>query len=192
MDEMRTKTKNLFEIFESVICALVAVVLLLTFAFRVVTVSGSSMEPTLSNMNKVVISHLFYKPKTGDVIVLDSDIYPETLIKRLIATEGQTVDISAEDGSVTVDGVKLDEPYIMEEIDRNHIGNWEYPVVVPPGKVFVMGDNRPVSMDSRHHEVGLIDVDNIIGKAQLVIIPHTKDKNSIIPTLDFSQIRYLY
>lgn len=171
MDEMRTKTKNLFEIFESVICALVAVVLLLTFAFRVVTVSGSSMEPTLSNMNKVVISHLFYKPKTGDVIVLDSDIYPETLIKRLIATEGQTVDISAEDGSVTVDGVKLDEPYIMEAIDRNHIGNWEYPVVVPPGKVFVMGDNRNKSTDSRFSMVGMVDERYIIGKVYLRIWP---------------------
>ncbi len=176
MDETRRNIKNIFEIFESVICALVAVVLLLTFAFRVVTVSGSSMEPTLSNMNKVVISRLFYKPTSGDVIVLDSDIYPETLIKRLIATEGQTVNISAEDGSVTVDGVKLDEPYIMEAIDSNHMGNWEYPVVVPPGKVFVMGDNRNKSTDSRFSMVGMVDERYIIGKVYLRIWPLTDFK----------------
>ncbi len=171
MDETRSKVQNLFEIFESVICALVAVVLLLSFAFRVVTVSGSSMEPTLSTMDKVIISHLFYKPKTGDVIVLDSDVYPETLIKRLIATEGQTVNISAEDGSVTVDGVKLDEPYISEAINSDHIGNWEYPVVVPPGKVFVMGDNRNKSTDSRFSMVGMVDERYIIGKVYLRLWP---------------------
>ena len=165
MDEANVKFKNLFEIFESVICALVAVILLLTFGFRVVTVSGSSMEPTLSNMDKVVISHMFYKPKTGDVVVLDSDIYPETLIKRLIATEGQTVSISAQDG------VKLDEPYIAEAINADHMGNWEYPIVVPPGKVFVMGDNRNKSTDSRFSLVGMVDERYIIGKVYLRIWP---------------------
>lgn len=167
----KSTVKSLFDVFESVITALVAVVLLISFILRIVTVSGYSMEPTLDDGDRVLISHLFFEPKTGDVVVLDSDEYPQTLIKRMIATEGQIVNIDSATGKVSVDGVELDEDYIAAAIDEDHMGDWDYPVTVPPGKVFVMGDNRNKSTDSRFITVGLIDERYVIGKVYLRLWP---------------------
>ena len=90
---------------------------------------------------------------------------------------------------IYVDGVLIDEPYIQGETIE---GNADIPDVVPEGKVFVLGDNRPVSLDSRSREVGLIDEESIIGKAQFVIIPHSYREGSLKPYLDLSKIRYIY
>lgn len=185
-----TVASCIFDWVSSILVAVIAVVILLTFCFRLIDVDGTSMETTLIDTDKVIVTDLFYTPENGDIVVISHGAeYDKPLVKRVIATEGQTLDIDFDENKVYVDGKQINEPYVQGTTVR---GNAEIPKVIPEGKVFVMGDNRPVSMDSRHHEVGLIDVDNIIGKAQLVIIPHTKDKNSIIPTLDFSQIRYLY
>lgn len=180
----------IFDWVSSILVAVIAVVILLTFCFRLIDVDGTSMETTLIDTDKVIVTDLFYTPENGDIVVISHGAeYDKPLVKRVIATEGQTLDINFDENKVYVDGKVVDEPYIQGVTVR---GNAEIPKVIPEGKVFVMGDNRPVSMDSRHHEVGLIDVDNIIGKAQLVIIPHTKENNGSLPVLDFSQIRYLY
>ncbi len=183
-------SSNLYDWVNSIIVAVIAVVILLTFFFRLIDVDGTSMEPTLINTDKVIVSELFYTPDNGDVVVIShGEEYDKPLIKRVIATEGQSVRIDFDNNAVYVDGVLIDEPYIQGNTIR---GDAEIPEVVPQGKVFVLGDNRPVSLDSRYHEVGLIDVDSIIGKAQFVIIPHSYAENNIKPKLDFTKIRYIY
>ena len=149
---------------ESVIFALVIVVLLFTFVFRAVRVDGTSMVPTLQNEDKVILSCLGYNPKYGDIVVITQENgFNTPLIKRVIATEGQTIDINAELGVVYVDGVPLDEPYIAEP--TRELGDaYVYPLVIPEGKVFCMGDNRNASSDSRSSRVGMIDEDKIMGK----------------------------
>ncbi len=181
---------SLYDWVSSIIVAVVAVVILLTFCFRLIDVDGTSMEPTLINTDKVIVTNLFYTPEDGDVVVIShGELYDKPLVKRVIATEGQTLRIDFDNSQVYVDGVLIDEPYIQGLTVK---GTAEIPEVIPEGKVFVMGDNRPVSLDSRYVEVGLIDEESIIGKAQFVIIPHTYKENSIVPSLDFTKIRYIY
>ncbi len=181
---------NLYDWVNSIIVAVVAVVILLTFCFRLIDVDGRSMEPTLINTDKVIVTNLFYTPNNGDVVVIShGEKYDKPLIKRVIATEGQTLDIDFENYKIYVDGALIDEPYIQGETIE---GNADIPDVVPEGKVFVLGDNRPVSLDSRSREVGLIDEESIIGKAQFVIIPHSYREGSLKPYLDLSKIRYIY
>lgn len=172
-----------------VIIALVVVLILLTYVFRLIDVDGTSMEPTLINTDKVVVTDLFYTPHDGDIVVIShGEEYEKPLVKRVIATAGQTLKIDYEKNEVYVNGNLLQENYIQGETIKGN--NENIPEVIPEGKVFVMGDNRPISLDSRYHEVGLIDVSSIIGKAQFVIIPHKLQGNNII--LDFSKMRYLY
>ncbi len=174
----------------SIIIAVVAVVILLTFCFRLIDVDGISMEPTLINTDKVIISELFYTPDNGDVVVIShGEQYDKPLIKRVIATEGQTLYIDFENNKVFVDGELVDEPYIQGDTIE---GTASIPAVIPEGKVFVMGDNRPRSLDSRYVDVGLIDESSIIGKAQFVVIPHSYSQGSLKPRLDLSKIRYIY
>lgn len=181
---------NLYDWVNSIIVSAVAVVILLTFCFRLIDVDGRSMEPTLINTDKVIVTNLFYTPNNGDVVVIShGEKYDKPLIKRVIATVGQTLDIDFENYKIYVDGVLIDEPYIQGETIE---GNADIPDVVPEGKVFVLGDNRPVSLDSRSREVGLIDEESIIGKAQFVIIPHSYREGSLKPYLDLSKIRYIY
>ncbi len=181
---------SLFDWVNSIIVAVVAVVILLTFCFRLINVDGTSMEPTLINKDKVIVTELFYTPDNGDVVVIShGEEYDKPLVKRVIATEGQTLNIDFDNNKIYVDGELVDEPYIQGDTVK---GNADIPEVIPEGKVFVLGDNRPISLDSRYHEVGLIDVDTIIGKAQVVIIPHSYNDGGIKPVLDFSKIRYIY
>ena len=181
---------NVFDWVNSIIVAVIAVVILLTFCFRLIDVDGTSMEPTLINTDKVIVTNLFYEPDNGDVVVIShGEEYDKPLVKRVIATEGQTLRIDFDTNEVYVDGVLIDEPYIQGDTVQ---GDIEIPEVIPEGKVFVMGDNRPVSLDSRYHEVGLIDVDSIIGKAQLVVIPHKYIPTKLKPVLDLKNFRYIY
>ena len=145
---------------------------------RIVVVSGPSMMNTLIDGDYLlVVGKPFYNtPRVGDVVVVSKDTFKsgEPIIKRVIATEGQTLDIDFETGTVTVDGVVIDEPYIKDLTTRK--GDAEIPAVVPKDTVFVMGDNRNHSTDSRFTAVGLIDEDNIIGKAQYVVLPFDRFK----------------
>ena len=144
--------------------------LVFVFLFRIVDVSGDSMNPTLTNGDKLVVSDVFYKPKQGDIVIFRKDEYkPEALVKRVIATEGQTVEIDFDRGRVYVDGELLDEPYIAEPT-RNQL-DFKGAQTVPEGCVFVMGDNRNASSDSRKAEIGMVDERLIVGKVLLRVFP---------------------
>lgn len=171
--EYSTATKSCFEWVEAIITSIVIVVLLFTFLFRVVNVIGHSMEDTIHSDDKVLLTNLFYEPENGDVVVISrAQHFGEPIIKRVIATEGQSLKIDFNTGDVYVDGVLLDEPYIKTPTTDNEGG--EIPEVVPDGYVFVMGDNRGDSMDSRSEQIGLIDKRNIIGKAQYIVFPFNR------------------
>ena len=159
----RSVRSDIYDWLQCIVMAIVICVLFFSFIVRLVDVVGSSMYPTLENGDKILVSNLFYTPKQGDIVVFRKDEYrEEPLVKRIIAVEGQTVDIDFERGIVYVDGEPLDEPYIAEPATdpENFIG----PVEVPEGCIFVMGDNRNGSWDSRDEKVGAIDVRYVIGK----------------------------
>jgi signal peptidase I len=175
MEESEQKNgaaQNCFEWAEALVSSIVIVIAIFTFLFRVVAVSGPSMETTLMSDDRIVLTNLFYTPQPGDIVVMSHGAqFQEPLVKRVIAVEGQVVDINIS-GEVFVDNQKLEEPYIQGAL--TFPGAQSYPLEVPEGYVFVMGDNRPVSLDSRSHEVGLIDKRNIIGKAQCIIYPFNR------------------
>ncbi len=159
-----------FEWLESVVQAIIVVVVLMTFLFRVVNVSQNSMLNTLHDADKVIVWKWNYTPADGDVVVITrGQNLDEPLIKRVIATQGQSLSIDFSDGSVTVNGVKLDETYIKEPMWVS--GDGDIPDVIPEGYTFVMGDNRNNSLDSRFKDVGLIANENIVGKASFIIFP---------------------
>lgn len=161
-----------FDWIRCIIFAISIVVICLTFVFRLVDVDGTSMESTLESKDKVIVTNLFYTPKDGDIVVISHGAeYTKPIIKRVIATEGQTIKLDYENDRIIVDGVVLDEPYINDSTFAGNYGDYDIPEVVPAGKVFVMGDNRRVSLDSRRTEIGLIGVENVIGKAQFVAFP---------------------
>ncbi|HIS68301.1 MAG TPA: signal peptidase I [Candidatus Gallacutalibacter stercoravium] len=162
--------QSCFEWLEALIAAIVIVVVLLTFFFRTVNVSGPSMENTLQDQDRVLLTSWGYTPEPGDIVVITRAAHlEEPLVKRVIAVEGQTLHIDYDTGNVYVDGVLLNEPYIKNATTTP--GDWEIPSVIPEGYVFVMGDNRQISKDSRYEEVGLIDERNILGKVQFIFYP---------------------
>lgn len=155
---------------QCIVSALVAAILIFTFFARTITVVGSSMVPTLEEGNLLIVSKLFYQPKYGDVVVLRKESFmTDPIVKRVIATEGQTVDIDFEAGVVYVDGVALDEPYVNSATNERE--NFTEAVTVPEGCVFVMGDNRNRSTDSRSAAIGCVDTRCIIGRALLRLAP---------------------
>lgn len=169
-EKARSARGNAYEWIECVVAALVLCVLVFSFAVRLVEVVGSSMFPTLDPGDKMVVSGLFYDPKPGDIIVFTKKSFrDEPLVKRVIALGGQTVDIDFEKGIVYVDGEAISEPYTAEPTNNrlDFIG----PVTVPEGCMFVMGDNRNNSWDSRHAEIGMVDERDIIGKVYITIFP---------------------
>lgn len=171
-EEVKGKSfkKELLEWVQAIAIALVLAILIRSFIFTVVRVDGSSMEPTLWNNDRMIVWRLGYEPKAGDIVVFNPPGYEDNIywIKRVIATEGQTVEIDYIENSVTVDGKKLDESYLGEEMAyMSHLEIKE--MTVPEGCVFVLGDNRNHSTDSRI--VGAISTDRIIGKANLRFFP---------------------
>lgn len=167
--------KSVFELYgwvQAVISTIVIVVLLFTFVVRVISVDGSSMYPTLYHGDRVLIANsmLVSEYQYGDIVVLRKLSFNEkAIIKRVIATEGQTVDINFSSGQVSVDGQPLEEGYVNTPTNLSY--DEIFPVTVPKGCVFVMGDNRNYSADSRLSSIGMVDTRCIIGKALLVGIP---------------------
>ena len=156
--------QNLYDFASVLVTAVLAVAVIFTFIFKISAVDGSSMNNTLYDGDKVIITARDWNVENGDIVVISQpNIYEKVLIKRVIATEGQTVVVNAAEGQVIVDGEVLDEPYIAETTRVQ--GNMTYPIIVPKGKVFVMGDNRNASTDSRDKFVGLIDTRYIVGEA---------------------------
>ena len=155
---------------------LAIVTILFTFFFRLVAVDGSSMYPTLVDKDYLVLesNFLYRNVNQGDIVVLKVDYFDKPIVKRVIATGGQVVDIDFITGSVYVDGVLQEETYIFEPTYRSYeeLGlALEYPVTVPEGSVFVMGDNRNHSADSRYSPCGCVDESQILGKVLLIIVP---------------------
>ncbi|MEG0912974.1 MAG: signal peptidase I [Oscillospiraceae bacterium] len=152
-----------YEWAESILFSLAVVLLIFTFALKTYMVSGPSMYPTLDSGERVFVYGLFYQPKQGDIVVIDSNNnLNEPIVKRVVATGGQTVDIDANSGEVMVDDTAFDTP-IKASFD-NLNGNIIFPVVVPDGYIFVMGDNRADSLDSRYSELGFVNSKSVLGK----------------------------
>lgn len=163
------------------------ILLIILLCLRIVIVSGDSMNNTLVDGDYVLLlSNSFYhNPKQGDIIVASKDSFRsgEPIIKRIIAVEGQKVDIDFYNGIVYVDDVALDEPYICSKTDLNE--GIIFPLVVEEGCVFVLGDNRAKSEDSRSVQIGMIDNREIIGKAIILFFPGDDQGEQI---RDFSRI----
>lgn len=171
-EEKLTTCQELYETLRSLVWIVLFIILLFTFAVRVTVVDGQSMENTLFDRDLVLVRSAGYTPKQGDVVVLTKATFrPQSIIKRVIATGGQTVDVDYAASAVYVDGTALDEPYIKEAMMMPWWGEGVNHVTVPEGSVFVMGDNRNNSSDSRYPDVGIVDGRCIIGHAVAVIFP---------------------
>ena len=166
---------ELYDWLQCIVTAIICGVLIFVFIGRTIGVDGRSMLQTLKHNDRVIISNLFYTPKNGDIVVFQSpsDQFEHPLVKRVIATENQTVDIDFETGSVFIDGILLDEPYINTMTTGRY--DFNEPVTIPRGFIFVMGDNRTSSTDSRDNAVGLVDTRYILGKVLFILIPGTDD-----------------
>lgn len=162
-----------FDWIESIVQAVIIVVFLMSFVFKTVNISGESMLNTLHNNDKVIISLWNYIPKNGDVVVIKRGKKLDSpLIKRIIAIEGQKLNIDFEKGTVTVNNKQIKETYIRERMWLK--GDADIPEVIPKGYCFVMGDNRNNSIDSRFQDVDLVPYENIVGKATYIIFPFSR------------------
>jgi len=179
IDEPETKSKLwsfVYETGSAVASAVFVIFLLFTFVFRAVGVVGESMLPTLSNGDWLLVSTASSNIDRGDVVVITQPNYTgKSLVKRVIALEGDIVNIDFYMGIVSVNGKTLKEEYILEPTSKEF--DVEFPLTVPKGQVFVLGDNRNNSMDSRSTKIGCIDKDYILGVAQYKILPKFTDIN---------------
>lgn len=162
--------KSFYEIIESVLVSFLIITLLILFVFRAVAVEGSSMLPTLTEKDRVITTNFFYTPKKGDVVVIDkNNPLKKPLVKRVIATQGDTIKIDYATGEVTVNGKVLAEGYINEPMTT--VPDKTLEMTISEGYVFVMGDNRNHSSDSREEDLGQVNVKNILGKAIIRLLP---------------------
>lgn len=163
--------KELYEWTQAIAVAVVLALLINQFLFSIVQVEGSSMVPTLHDKERLIVTKLLYKPKPRDIVIVKSGVLKKYIVKRVIALPGQTIDIRPNTGEVYVDGELLDEPYIKEKLVSSG-GKYTYPFTVPENSVFVMGDNRNNSQDSR--SIGVIPYSEVVGKASFRIMPFNK------------------
>lgn len=162
-------SSTLFDWAESLVIAVLLVVVLFTFICRIVIVDGHSMESTLHHGQLMLVSALGYEQEHGDIIVLHSDFHGP-IVKRVIATEGDVVDIDFDNAQVYLNGKALDEPY-LDDFDYYDYEGIDFPQTVPEDCVFVLGDNRTGSTDSRSPLIGMVHDDVVIGKVYFSIFP---------------------
>lgn len=179
-EETQDWRKTVLAYLHDIIMYLTAMVLVLLILFRVVVVSGTSMNMTLLDGDYLLLlSNLFYRtPEQGDIVVVSKSSFDDgaPIVKRVIATEGQTVNIDFDEGIVYVDGIPLEEDYTFTP--TNLSGGVSFPLTVEEGCIFVMGDNRNGSRDSRFPEIGLVDRREVLGKVLLLFLPGT-NKNTV-------------
>ena len=164
--------RDLYEWAQALVCSVLAVVLLFTFVIRLIGVDGHSMVPTLQDGDRLLVLNAMLDNdyEYGDIVVLRKDTFlEEPIVKRVIATGGQTVDIDLVSGAVYVDGELREEDYINEPTYVEE--GTEFPLTVPEGSIFVMGDNRNHSSDSRSSDLGTVDTRYVIGKAVFLLFP---------------------
>ena len=176
-DDQDSWQKSVLTYLHDLVYMLAAIMLIFLLLFRMVIVSGSSMYDTLRDGDwLILISNVFYQePEYGDIIVASKDSFNdgEAIVKRVIATEGQIVDIDFDAGIVYVDGVALDEPYTYTPTNIHE--GLTFPLLVRENCIFAMGDNRNESKDSRHPDIGLIDKREILGKAIVLLLPGSEE-----------------
>lgn len=172
-EKKQTEGRGAYEWVQALVCSVLTVVLIFTFAVRIVRVSGESMRETLQDQDMLVVLNnwLCGGYEQGGIVILQRDDFygGEPIVKRVIATEGQTVDIDFDAGVVYVDGTALEEPYTREPTWTQE--GTEFPLTVPEGCVFVMGDNRNDSDDSRDSALGPVDTRCVLGRALLLAVP---------------------
>lgn len=188
--ERTLKEKLIISFYENVsmiAVGAVAVMLIFTFGFRVSGIEGTSMLPTLEDGDRVVLTAFDGNPKRGQVIIsVQPNAFGKPVVKRIIATENQTVDIDFTEGKVYVDGILLSEPYINNlTINSDDVA---FPVTVPEGHVFVMGDNRQGSTDSRSTKIGFIDENYILGVVKYRMV-NIDDETGEISRIDFENMK---
>lgn len=162
----KRSSRGLFEWLELFVWVIGITLLIFSVFLRVAVVDGDSMRPTLKNGDTLLLSDLGYTPQKGDIIVFQiagSD-HSHPVVKRVIATEGDTVNIDFDTWTVTVNDTPLQEDYVTKEDSAMERGNISLPLTVPQGCVFVLGDNRNASWDSRYSAVGCVDTRAILGK----------------------------
>ena len=188
-EESLSFEKSVILYLHDLIHLLAIVLIVFVFLFRIVVVSGSSMYSTLWNGDWLLVTgSVFYKePQAGDIVVASKDSFNsgEPIIKRVIATEGQTVDIDFNAGIVYVDGVALQEDYTYTPTNVEE--GITFPITIAEGCIFAMGDNRNGSRDSRDPSIGMIDTRELLGKAIFLLFPGSGEKGNTAPS-DFSRI----
>lgn len=172
-EKQTAKGRDLYEWVQSLVGSVLVVVAIFTFVIRMMGVDGHSMLNTLQHGDRLLVvnSMLYHDYKYGDIVILRKNgvIDDDPIVKRVIAVEGQTVDIDFAEGIVYVDGEALEEDYIREPTYTAE--GTEFPLTVPEGSIFVMGDNRNGSSDSRDYRLGTVDTRYVIGKAAFLIFP---------------------
>ena len=179
-------SRDLYEWVQALVCSVLAVVVVFTFFVRLIGVDGHSMVPTLQNGDRLLVVNSLLNDdyRQGDIVVLrKASFLGEPIVKRVIAVGGQTVNIDFQTGIVYVDGKQLQEPYVNELTFLQE--GTEFPLTVPEGSVFVMGDNRNNSSDSRDSRLGTVDTRYVIGKAFFLVFPGESQSTG---TREFSRV----
>lgn len=173
--EASTPTTDLYTICKMLVTAICALVLIFTFVGRLIIVNGASMESTLHHGEMLLVRCLAYTPQQGDIVILSKEGFHngDAIVKRVIATGGQTLEIDYNSSTVYVDGVALEEPYIKEFMQQQSYQKLTS-VTIPEGCVFVMGDNRNNSDDSRDPALGIVDERLVVGEAVAIILPFSR------------------
>ncbi len=185
---IKSRLRSFSDLLETLFITFFVMTMVFTYLVRIVTVNGGSMESTLMPGERLIVSLMDKSPEQRDIVLIDSkesftlaedgslqkgDGIDKIIVKRVIACGGQTVDIDFSTGAVTVDGTRLYEDYLKLGLTHTDEGAFtgKYPVTVPEGYIFVMGDHRSVSKDSRSADIGFVPEDSIIGKVVLRLTP---------------------
>ena len=169
MEKEKQTAKELYSWLRTLVCVSLGMVLLFTFVLRLIRVDGESMQTTLMDHDRLILTRLNYTPERGDIVVINR-YTQEPLVKRVIAKGNDTLDIDAQTGEVLLNGKVLDEPY-LDDFQRTDPMEFQGPITIPEGYVFVMGDNRLNSHDSRKRDISCVSEKDLMGKAVFRLWP---------------------